>query len=456
VLIKRIVTVFLAGSVAVVGGAKLPNIKPGWNLFSKEQDIQIGKEAAQQYDRQLPLVEDAEINGYLTRLGQKLAKSAKADTFPYTFKAVNEKSINAFALPGGPTYYHTGLFLNAENEGQLVGVMAHEISHIALRHGTNQASKANAIKIPAMIAGALAGNGMLGSLAQLGIGLGANSILLKYGRNAERDADLYGAQIMAEAGYNPIEMARFFETLEKETGGKGGGVAEWFSSHPSPGNRVKSVSAILPDIPYKDFSANTGEFQRIKERVSGNRFKARPAATSDPGAGGSAGQPGPVPNPSSRLRQFQISTVRLAHPDNWEQNPNRSGSGGLVAPREGLLQNQQGNVEITHGILIDFMSVQSRGSLQQEVSQLVAEFKRTHPGMQEVRNGTRQLTLGGEPALMVQLTSNSARGGRELDYVVAVQRPEGLFYLVFISPEAEFTRMRPAFDAVLGSVRFAR
>jgi predicted Zn-dependent protease len=159
----------------------------------------------------MPVVRDGQLQNYVERIGRKLLATGVAGDYPYAFKLVNDPSINAFALPGGPTFVNTGLLRAVDNEAQLAGVMAHEISHVALRHGTNQASKANLIQLPAMLAGAVVGNGsMLGQLAQLGIGLGANSVLLKYSRNAESDADILGARMMAKAGYNPIEMARFF------------------------------------------------------------------------------------------------------------------------------------------------------------------------------------------------------------------------------------------------------
>ncbi|MGH9631010.1 MAG: M48 family metallopeptidase [Bryobacteraceae bacterium] len=243
-------------------------IKPGWNLFSKEQDIQLGREAAQEIEGKVQLVRDAQVQRYVQRIGERLASQPEADEYPYTFKVVKEDSINAFALPGGPTYIHTGLIKAADNEGQLAGVMAHEIAHVALRHGTHQASKANAVKLPAMLLGAIVGNdgGMVGQLAQLGIGLGANSILLKYSRDAERQADIHGARMMAKAGYNPIEMARFFEKLEAEGGSRG---PAWFSSHPNPGNRTKLIEEEIQQLPNKNYDAPSGDLRGIQSKLAG-------------------------------------------------------------------------------------------------------------------------------------------------------------------------------------------
>src|SRR6266545_1163719 len=226
--------------------------KPGFNMFSKQQDVQLGREASQQVLQQYQVVQNQFLQNYLKRIGERLASTPEAQQsgFPFTFTLLNDKSVNAFALPGGPMFVFTGLLNAVDNEGQLAGVMAHEMSHVILRHGTNQASKANLIQLPAMLAGAVIGNGsMLGQLAQLGIGLGANSVLLKFSRGAESEADLLGSHMMAEGGYNPIEMARFFEKLGAEGGARG---PQFFSDHPNPGNREKAIENEIRSLPQRN------------------------------------------------------------------------------------------------------------------------------------------------------------------------------------------------------------
>lgn len=160
----------------------------------------MGQEAAAEIEKQVEVVNQQELTAYISAIGNRLAAQPQADRYPYTFKVVNDKSINAFALPGGPAFVHTGLIAAVDNESQSAGVLAHEIVHVALRHGTNQVSKANLIQLPAMLASqALGSRSILGQLGQLGIGLGANSLLLKFSRTAETQADLLGAQIAAQA-----------------------------------------------------------------------------------------------------------------------------------------------------------------------------------------------------------------------------------------------------------------
>jgi beta-barrel assembly-enhancing protease len=214
------------------------------------------------------------LQQYIDQIGTRLARQPGADAYPYQFTVLNQESINAFALPGGPVYVNKGLIEAADNEAQLAGVVAHEISHVALRHGTSQASKANLIQLPAAVAGSVIDGGVVGQLAQLGVGLGAQSVLLKYSRDAEREADALGARIMAQAGYNPVEMANFFEKLEAEGGGR---APEFLSSHPDPGNRRELIQAEIRYIPSSRYGYTTGMFAEAKNtaaRISSPRERA--------------------------------------------------------------------------------------------------------------------------------------------------------------------------------------
>ncbi|HEX8986230.1 MAG TPA: M48 family metallopeptidase [Bryobacteraceae bacterium] len=261
-------TLFAALLAAMLGaGQGLPRLKPGFNFFSKQQDIALGREAAQQVSQKYQVVRDTELSSYLARLGARLAARPEADSadFPYSFTLVRDKTINAFALPGGPTFVHTGLILAAENEAQVAGVLAHEISHVALRHGTHQATKAMGVQLVAGLLSSEVGQGsLLGQLTQAGLAFGANSVLLKYSRDAEKQADLLGVQILSGAGYNPIEMARFFERLEADGGARG---PQFFSDHPNPGNRVSYIEDTIRYLPRAEYTPDTGQFRRIQDRV---------------------------------------------------------------------------------------------------------------------------------------------------------------------------------------------
>ena len=265
--VKHAIIIFalLASSVWAQGPTQF---HAGFNLFSKDQDVQLGQENAAQVRKQMTLIKDPVLTEYVTRVGKRLvsAREAQESGFPFTFEVVADPSINAFALPGGPMFINTGLLRAVDNEAQLAGVMGHEMSHVILRHGTNQASKSKLIELPAVLASQVAGGGsMMGKLAQVGIGLGANSVLLKFSRTAESQADLMGSHLMSESGYNPIEMAKFFEKLNAEGGQRS---PQFLSDHPNPDNREKAIEEEISRLPQQSYGYQTGEFDRMKQSVA--------------------------------------------------------------------------------------------------------------------------------------------------------------------------------------------
>lgn len=453
---KRTALILLVlGTIAVAQGPR--KLKPGFNLFSKEQDVQLGKEAAAEIEKQVTVIDHPELNAFVRRIGEKLAATPEAGGYPYTFKVVNDKSINAFALPGGPAYVHTGLLAAADNEAQVAGVVAHEIAHVALRHGTNQASKANLLQLPAALAGAMAGKrgSMLGSLAQLGIGLGFNGVLLKFSRSAESDADLLGARMMAKVGYNPIEMSQFFEKLEAEGGNRG---LQFFSSHPNPGNRRKAIENEIRYLPRAQYTTgDASSFTKVQKVVAG--LPAAPvkqqAQQSQQGQQGAAQVPVPDIRPSSRLRQHRGSTYTLSYPDDWQVVSDQQSQGITVAPREGVVQSESGNA-IGAGAVVGFHApAQRQANLRDETNDLVRQLVSSNPGMKVA--GSRQIRVDNQPAYQVNLQSQSPYSGEtEIDTLVTVSRPEGLFYVVLIAPQSRLNSLSNAFTSMINSIRFSQ
>jgi beta-barrel assembly-enhancing protease len=278
---KKLVFALILVGVATVGFAQLKELKPGFNLFSSQQDIQVGQEAAAEVQKQQPVVQNAQLTGYLNNLVARLAATPHGKSeFPYKVNAIASKDINAFALPGGPIFVYTGLISEASNESELAGVLAHEMTHVKLRHGTNQATEANVIQLPLVLAEkAVGGGGLFGQLTQLGINLGLNSVILKMSRGHESEADYNGALTMADAGYNPISMAQFFQKLEAK-GGRETRLTQFLSDHPNPGNRVKAVQDEIRQMPQKSYTADTGQFAAVKQLVSKIPVPAAPAPTS--------------------------------------------------------------------------------------------------------------------------------------------------------------------------------
>lgn len=447
----RFIFLGLLVAAAAFGQSKAKKVKPGFNLFSKEQDVQMGAEYAAQVEREMPVVDNAELNKWIRTVGEKLAKAPEADKYPYSFKVVYDPSINAFALPGGPTFTHTGLILAADNEAQLAGVLAHEISHVALRHGTNQASKAQLLQLPAMLGGQMLGGkgGLTGMLAQLGIGLGANSLLLKFSRNAETDADILGSRIMHQAGYNPIEMARFFEKLEAESG-KGNWITNMMSSHPNPGNRQKRIQQEIQLMGAKQYSGETGDFKRIQQVAKGLPKMEKPK-----GATAAAAQGGTVEQarPQGGFKNFQTQGLQMQYPSNWEVFGQNSAS-VTIAPRAGLFQQQGGQTAIGYGVVINQAKSQS-GDFAKDTQALIQQLTQGNQGMR-VSGNPREQRVDNKRAYLTMLSSPSPWGGNEVDWLVTVEMQGGMTYFVFIAPENDLNNARGAFDQMIQSVRIGQ
>ena len=441
---------FIVLSFSITGQAELRTLKPGWNLFSPQQDVQLGKEAAAEVERKMQVIRNPELDGYLNNILNRLKQSPHAGGFPYTIHAVADKNVNAFSLPGGPLFVNTGLVRYADNEAQLAGVIAHEMSHVALRHATNQASKRNFVAIPAMLAGAIAGNGLFGQLAQLGLGLGANSVLLKFSRTDESQADYNGAEVMADAGYNPIEMANFFEKLEKQ-GGPRGAVSQLLSDHPNPGNRVAAVQDEIRQMPQHSFDTNTGEFPRIKDMVSHLPDQGRLAGTYDDGHQPSA----PPARPSGRVREYRGNSFSFSYPDNWQVFGDDKSNMVTVAPQAGLIRGANNAVSVGYGLEASYFFPEGNTiDLAADTRRLIAQLQQQNPGMR-VEQDSRETQVGGQRGLLTVLNSRSAyQGETEVDSVVSVPRPDGLFYLVFIAPRSERSQLDALFNQVLASVKF--
>jgi beta-barrel assembly-enhancing protease len=277
-------------SSAAPGGARttrepsrVSQFKPGWNLFEPEEDIELGKQSADKLAEQVQLAGDREVVGYIEQLGARLVKAAPGFDYPYEFRVIASKEMNAFALPGGIIFVNAGAILAAKNEGELAGILAHEIAHVALRHGTEQASKRYVAVAGKEILDRLTGGSStrVGKIINSIGGAGANVLFLKFGRDSEREADIEGARIMSEVGYDPVELANFFQRLESE--GEAGG-PEFLNDHPNPGNRVAAIKDSMKSLRVDpDPIRNTADFGRVKSRLASGAIplgeSSRPART---------------------------------------------------------------------------------------------------------------------------------------------------------------------------------
>ncbi|MGH9258196.1 MAG: M48 family metalloprotease [Vicinamibacterales bacterium] len=267
---RRLLPALLLAIGLASAGAQT-RIAPEPNKYALQEDIRLGREAAAEARKQLPMLHDERVRDYVERVGETLAGAIPPEFrhagFRYTFDVVNQKEINAFALPGGPMFLNRGMIEAAASEAEMAGVMAHEVSHVVLRHGTAQATKGQKFQMGAVagqILGAIVG-GTAGSLIAQGSQFGLGAYFLKYSREYEQQADIFGAQLMARAGYDPRAMASMFKTIQAE-GGRSG--PEWLSSHPDPGNRSAAITREASMLRVQA-SADTGQFASIRARLHG-------------------------------------------------------------------------------------------------------------------------------------------------------------------------------------------
>jgi hypothetical protein len=442
-------------------------IQPHANSFKPEQDVEVGQQAAGEVRQQFPLLNDEQIHSYVERLGGQLVdnipEELRQPAFHYTFEVVNLKEINAFALPGGPMFLNRGMLDAARTDGEVVGVMAHELSHVVLRHGTAQATKGQKLQIGAIagqVLGAIVGGRTGGVIAQ-GSQFGLGAYFLKFSREYEREADLMGAQIMARAGYDPRQMANMFQTIQKQGGSKG---PEWLSDHPDPGNRYESINQEAEALHIARSSAPSGNIESVHARLA----KLAPAISSEQAARqaqqrqretpagqvGAGARAGNVEPPASEWRSYQPGKfMRISVPANWRQ----IGSGNTVtyAPDGAFVQAQDGHSVFTHGIEVG-VTQGNGGSLQQSTEQLLQSFARTNPDLRR-QGGYSRTNIGGRQGLTTTLSNVSEVSGQsEAVNLSTVQLPDGsVLFLIGVAPQEDARTYLTTFSRVRQSLQFS-
>ena len=251
---------------ALIGKRKLNSGLISKMSMSVEKEVALGRQLAAEVDRQAKFVDDPMITEYVNRVAQNLVLHSDAK-IPFTVKVIDSDEVNAFALPGGFFYVNKGLILAADNEAELAGVMAHEISHVIARHGVENQTKANLMQY-GTLAGIILLGGIPGMVLQNTAGLGMMGAFMKFSRNAEAEADKLGTEYLYAAGYDPTALATMFEKLEAKNKKKPGTIAKIFSDHPAPADRRAASLALAARFPeHEEYIINTSEFNRVKARL---------------------------------------------------------------------------------------------------------------------------------------------------------------------------------------------
>jgi len=448
-----LVAAMFAGQTAIV---------PPENKYTPAQDVELGQKAAQQAREQLPIMRDDAVTSYIEDVGRRLVAAIPPDLrhpeFRYTFEAVNVREINAFALPGGPMFVNRGMIETAHTEGEVAGVMAHELSHVILRHGTAQATKATPYEI-GQVAGAIFGaivGGSLGQVISQGTQFGLGAAFLRFSREYEQQADLEGTHLMARAGYDPRDMANVFKTIEQQ-GGPGG--PQWLSDHPNPGNRYEYILAEAQKLRVENPIRDTRAFETVQahlkrlpkapttEEATKANGRNRPIGTT----GDSRLPTGRVESPSSNFRTYDEGNMfRVSVPANWRE---LQGNNTVTFAPDGAYGSANGQSIFTHGVEIGVSRNESH-NLQDATNELIDSLSQSNPQLGRPSRMDR-VNIDGRPGLRTVVSNVSdATGQREMIAIYTTQANDGtLLYAIGVAPSNAFNSYEDVFDRIVSSLR---
>jgi beta-barrel assembly-enhancing protease len=479
-------TLLLVQGLAQSGAPVLPD--PGRTSVSREQQQQLGLQAAAEVYKQMPVLADnSSDTQYIRSLGKRLVATIPSETsWPFEFHVIPQKEINAFALPGGGMFVNVGTITAADNEAELAGVMAHEMAHVYMQHSAKQMGKAQLTQGLAGLVGAILGEkgGALGSLAQAGIQVGSGMVLMKYSRSDEAQADAVGAIILYKAGYNPQALADFFKTLEAQ----GGTGPQFLSDHPNPGNREAAIQKEIRAWPAKTYQASSPEFANARRHATGikvytaeeiaqgaktgqwaslnqkngavlNSSGTEVASTTASVSTSTAGNTVELKDvmPGSRLVASDLGPMKIVRPENWDViAPQQQGQSFTIAPHAGVVTNGFG-----YGVAINIVSgSEKNATIDQMTAEIVSSLQGGGSDLKPIGNPTA-INVAGIRGRSVIMQSTSpfvdAKGQsqKERDWLITIPQQNGsVFYLVFAAPESEFGYFQPTFEKVLKSVQF--
>ena len=446
-------------SVVAMGGQAV--ITPPDNKYTPAEDVELGRNAAEEVEQQLPLLRDREVTSFVSETGRRLVdaipEELRHSEFRYAFQVVNVKEINAFALPGGPMYVNRGMIAAAKTEGEVAGVMAHELSHVVLRHGTAQATKATKYEIGTLL-GAVVGSiigGNVGSAVAQGTQFGLGTAFLRFSREFERQADLLGSHIMAAAGYSPTEMASMFKTIE-EQGGSGG--PQWLSSHPDPGDRYEDITREAQLVEVRNPVRDTRGFAQAQAHLR----EMAPAPTTE-AATRKAASRGPSPVPEGRLEPDQVGPpssaytaytegglFRVSVPSNWREMPSNN---AVVFAPDGAYGHVGGQSVFTHGMEIGVTGHEAH-DLRTATTEFIASLAGSNPNLGRPSRYD-QVTIGGRQGLQTVISNMSDATGRQERIAVftVLLGDASLFHALGVAPHDRFSDYEGTFRRVVRSIQ---
>ena len=443
-------------------------LSPCRNRFPPDAQIELGKQSTRQVYQQMPVLPDkSPVTQYIQQLGNKLAQHAPGYQWPYNFHVADVADINAFALPGGTIFVNLGTIQAAENEAQLAGVMAHEISHVVLQHSVCNEEKQQRVGLLAglgeMAAGITLGGSTVGGIANQGIQDITSLGFLKMSRSAEKQADLEGVGILYDAGYDPHGMPQFFAIIEAKYG-EGG--AQFLNDHPNPGNRLEYVDKEIASFPpHASYIATSPDFEHIQQVASGmhaytdseiasgawKKHRADQTAKEGVHNNGKTGKNSPDLSASTQWKDFSIGGYTLQIPSNW--NVYRKQSEAIAGPSSAVIRATDGSAgNVTDGMLTGIYHPEENVGDSAALDALVHEITQNNPNIKP--GAPREIQVNGLKAQTIECRNAVGSNGQSEHYwITAFRRKNGsLRYFAFVAPTEDFKTLRPTFHRILRSM----
>jgi len=407
------------------------------NFFSLKQDIEIGTESSKEAEQSLQLVKNISVNQYIGTIGQRIVQNHSLPLLKYKFQIVNSKDINSLGFPGGSIYLYRGLLDNAANDDELAAIIAHEVSHVASRHGTQQLSRELLIQAPiAIAAGIPISDVWKEATAKLGISLGVDAPFLRYSRDQELEASLMAVRLMANAQYDPNAFRTLIEKINESQ-------AVFLFSHPQSQAFPQDIADKIDELSRPALHARaTPTFLAFRAALQ----KVALPVTVKPVSAAVADLPSET---LTNVFTHPMDYYRLGYPAGWQVT--RTGANGaIVAPPDGI----QVSGDVNRGVIFDLFDPSPSLTLEQATNRLMVFLHQRNESLRIVPGAQTQTLVSDEPGLRtIMLGKSDTDNGPEVAWVVTRMYYQSLFYMVCVAPEDEFATYQPVFEQIIRSVR---
>ncbi|HMF01543.1 MAG TPA: M48 family metalloprotease [Terriglobia bacterium] len=435
------------------------------NFFSLKEDIEIGSESAKEAEQSLSLVPNTSLpNRYLSTIGRRVTQNRSIPSLNYRFRIVNSKDINSVGFPGGAVYISRGLLEIAASDDEVAAMVAHEVSHIASRHGTAQLSRQLWAQAPSAIAaGVPASQVWRDEMTKLGIALGIDAAFLRYSRDQEFEASLMAVRLINEARYDPNAFRTVLEKINEAQSTDPSRAPAFVFNHPQSQMSSPEITEVIEQLATPAIHARaSADFQTFRSAL----LKLSPPSTKSPPLAEADSASGTL----SMVFTHAMDYYQLAYPTGWQVTRNTP-DGAIIAPVDGVQSSRNGN-DVTHGVMFDLfdISLPDRSlTLEQATNRLLAFLRQRNQSPADPRFVDRegktwlrivpgaqaQLLISDEPGLRtVMIGRPDGSSQTEVAWVVTRLYYQTLFYMVFVAPEDEFPTYQPVFEQMIRSVRF--